>query len=143
MKSAMAFKGIARSPKQSNKAFASSTTRRASCLLPSKPNNFTYVVLLTDSSFPAVFPSSFEDAVTSRISSATTHQYQYMVNTDTTRDRHKDKSYFEKPTQSFPRKVHMPQLPQVRHLPKPHPPLQRLSTRLPFCGYESTPDLPT
>lgn len=142
MKSAMAFNGIARSPKQSSKAFASSTTRRASCLLRSNPSNFTYVVLLTDSSFPAVFPSSFEEAVTSRISSATTPRSQGQNQHRQQRDRLSSKTYFETPNQSFPHTVHMPPPPQARPPLILHQPPRTPSIGQRSCGYESIPDLP-
>lgn len=71
MKSANPSKGAALSPYFARTAFASATTRAASFLLPSRPSNFTYVVLSEFSSLPAVFPSSADVAVTSRISSAT------------------------------------------------------------------------
>ena len=71
MKSARACNGIARSPKIEMESLASLMYRCASSLLFSNPNSFTYVVLLTLSSFPAVFPKVVEEAVQSKISSAT------------------------------------------------------------------------
>mmetsp|Transcript_29033 Transcript_29033/g.47137 ORF Transcript_29033/g.47137 Transcript_29033/m.47137 type:complete len:215 (+) Transcript_29033:42-686(+) len=71
MKSAMASRGMASSPNFVKQDFASSVSRLASARAPSMPSSFTYVVLSTASSLPAVLPSSSEVCVQSRMSSAT------------------------------------------------------------------------